>query len=567
LKRKNLVLDFNNLSPDLSLLLDEAGREVVNDINQFSEEIIKDSKASLASLFSLITSRHSYQNRLFLYMSYLLLIKRITDNGWTITEIRIPNKSLRLPITNYFRSKNFNNVHIFVNDTEEKKPYISTIINLITIFHLCYRFITSSNKKRNKLIPRNSKLILIDTFILQNSIEKRKYIDRYYTGLLEEIPKSIKENVYFVPTIQGSFSNADISAIHENSEEKLIFKQDFIRNSDYLKALINMIKFKLPDKNYVFHDFDITGIVRAEFNRIRFNQSSFRAFLDYYSIRNLYKQKVDISLFIDWNENQVIDKALARGLHDYFPDTHIKGYQGFVTSTDFHFYIPPTDYEVKNKVVVDEICVIGDALKDNMKRYNSTIPISTAPAFRFLNSNVKVHNNPTGILIILPIGLTECVQIAEMVSGALELANELECELVVKSHPATNKSKLKSEFNRLLKASFRFTEEGIPNLITKYKVVIGSASSALMETVSYGTPVIIIGNNKGITQNPIPNIVPAEIWSLCYSIEELLKSLRNYLSADKTQRIKFRSIGECIRGDYFERISEESVVDFLSIKN
>ena len=565
---KGLIIDFSHLNAEYSYLLDETSKEVVHYINNFSKEIIEKSDSSIASLFSIITSRHSYQNKLFLYLSYLLLIKKIVDEKRPIKEIRIPERILLKPIVAFLKSKN-QITKVLINETASKKQkiisYLKSLINIISIFFISYRFLLNRKTDRYKNINDKGQLILIDTFILEDSLAEQRYIDRYYTGMHGMLPGNIKTNIFYVPTILSSYKKKQLDRIFDNSNENMLYKHDFLNIKDYINSFKSMIMFKLPGKLFLFNEFNISEIVKTEFRRTRFSLSSFRAFLNYYFIRNLKNKKIDIKLFINWNENQVIDKALIRSIKDFYPNCYVKGYQGFITSTNFHFYLPPTKFEIENRVIPDEICVTGNALKDNIRRYTPNIKVSVAPAFRFLNNNKFITGvAPRGILLILPIGIEESVQIVQLFCNASILIREKVIEVNVKNHPAINISKLKNELNKIFTIPFKFVDKKLPDIVNNYSVVIGSSSSALLETVSWGTPVIIIANNKGITQNPIPKSVSHEIWRLVYTPDELAESVNYYASTTDLEREKFIVLGEKIRKDYFAPITRKEVRKFLS---
>ena len=87
-----------------------------------------------------------------------------------------------------------------------------------------------------------------------------------------------------------------------------------------------------------------------------------------------------MKLLIDWHENQAIDKGMILGMKVFFPNIITKGYQGYIISDKYNFYINPTDLEINNNLLPDEINVIGKKLKSKVTKYSKNIKVNVAPA-------------------------------------------------------------------------------------------------------------------------------------------------------------------------------------------
>ena len=304
-----------------------------------------------------------------------------------------------------------------------------------------------------------------------------------------------------------------------------------------------------------------------EFKRTRFSISSFHGILNYLFVERLKEQEIKIDLLIDWNENQPIDKGLIKGMRDYYPNTYIKGYQGYIISTDYNFYIQPTDYEINVGVIPNEICVVGKGLEKRIKKFSNKIDVTTAPAFRFnsVYQNFERKDFNRRILVALSTDPKENFDQLSLLSNALKLLNK-EFNILVKPHPSCNISKLIKKLGGLWISEFNVVDGEFNKIVSNVDMLVGSASSSLVETVSRGIPVIVICKQNGFTINSIPTAVSHEIWRLVETVKELAESIKYFSNLPVSERKKFKELGEGIKKDYFEPVTKETVKKFLNSK-
>lgn len=101
--------------------------------------------------------------------------------------------------------------------------------------------------------------------------------------------------------------------------------------------------------------------------------------------------------------------------------------------------------------------------------------------------------------------------------------------------------------------------------VEKSDLLISSASSACMETLAKGIPVIIIGNSHGLTHNPVPETITGDIWRLCYTTNEIAKAIQFYKSRAHEKIKEHEALGRRIREEYFEPVTGEGVRRFLGL--
>ena len=72
---------------------------------------------------------------------------------------------------------------------------------------------------------------------------------------------------------------------------------------------------------------------------------------------------------------------------------------------------------------------------------------------------------------------------------------------------------------------FQLDELAIIDSILEARVVITSASSICVDTIILKTPLIILGNTRGITMNPLPENMPREHYKIIYHQRDFEEAL------------------------------------------
>ena len=562
-----MLLDLTNLSVKQLALLNKVSIEIHNDFNNLVENILDSTPKKVADLVGNIVSRNPYQSTLYNICVSIKFVKQYIGNDTEITQIYTNDYDI-YKILSSSESK-YEIKLIGKNKLICKiKPYIWPFIDLVRNFISTKRYILSKSVSRKLSVLSLKSIILIDTFLLQNSINEKKFIDRYYTGILNFTDIDVKDKLFFLPHIIGKYSKKDVHNLYQNSEENLIFKNDFLKLSDYLNSIKSLFQQEIDkDKRFYFHGFNLTKLIKMSIIQERFNCSTFEALLNYYFIKRLKDAKIDIDLFIDWNENQPIDKGIIKGIHDFYPNVKVKGYRAFIISYDYNLYLRPTQYEVDNRVIPDEIVVISESLKNEVKKYCNNIKVSLGPAFRFMDIHepFEIHQtNRENILIILPIGLKDSIKIIKAFINAEKDIKLSKFNVLIKPHPTMIVDKLKGVFTNNWKSNYSWVYGDFKESIIRSKLFISNTSSAIVEALAYGVPGIIMGSDTSITQNPIPKSINKEIWRLVYTAGELAEAINHYTNLTDKEMRNLNKIGKNIKSDYFIPITKETVKVFLS---
>ena len=141
-------------------------------------------------------------------------------------------------------------------------------------------------------------------------------------------------------------------------------------------------KINLKNVNLKIKNYNISDFIKDEILFNRFSISKLISGINYNFIKRLKCRNISIEGFIEWYENQVIDRGMILGLRKYFPDVKVCEYQGFVICPIYNFYLAPTKYENNNLLASHLIAVTGHCLLNNPTKHHN-IKTIVAPAFRF----------------------------------------------------------------------------------------------------------------------------------------------------------------------------------------
>jgi hypothetical protein len=404
--------------------------------------------------------------------------------------------------------------------------------------------------------------------MLQNSINSKKYLDRYYNGLFTYLDDDAKKNTFFLPHINANYSRSDLKKVYTNTDENIVFKHDFLKVTDYIKAMFLLSKHKVHNNSkFYFKNFNITNFIKKNIKNEKFNTSSFEALLNYFFIKRLKEKKIKLKSFINWSENQPIDKGLVKGVHDFFPQIVVKGYRASIVCPYYNLHLMPTQFEVDNKVIPDEIIVIGDGLVDQVRVFCNEIKVSVGPAFRFqdINKPTGVLKNNKSILVALPIGFDDSINIINLLIETQKYIKLDDYNFIIRPHPTNSIESLQVRIKDFGKINYSWSKGDFRDNILKSFLLISNASSSMLESLAYGVPVIIVGSKKSITQNPIPKIIDKRLWRIIYKAEDLANEIIFFHNLGKSNKQDIIELSAVIKKEFFGQITKNPVNKLLNI--
>ena len=559
------------INPEHSVLFNQIAVDICKPFTDIIESISRQHGKSINWWVSSPASRNTFVSPLFHYCCCIALLMELIRKKEPVSEIVVDSRAFKKIIEDYLAGQTVN-----ITVTLARLPIMQRLKELIrpvyVIFGIPLRqlllfFIARQIQPLRNTLP-SEPLTLIDTFVMPGYIEK----DRYYPGVLDALSENEKQRVWFVPHLYGFHPWQYMSVLKHlrKAKRNFLLKDDFLKFGDYWCLWRHLFRIrKLQIKPSFFRGVDISALVSEELTGFQNISSSYTPLLNYCFAKRLKEADVKLRLVIDWFENQVIDKGFNAGFNHFFPDTPSMGYQGFVP-VGFELNVYPTTTEKESKILPMEIGVIAKALLPSLRKYCPDIKLRLVPAIRYKgvweNRKYYPEENVFTILVALPIVISEAVYILKLLDHA---ANESvdNVRFWVKPHPATSQSQIQGAFDSGWPKQFEFVGGDFNDYVERSNLLIGSASSACMETLAKGIPVIIVGSRHGLTHNPIPETITSDIWWLCYTPQEIAEAIQFYQNRSPEKIKEHEEVGKRIREEYFEPVTREGVRQFLEFED
>ncbi len=567
-----MILDLAHLSEQDTILLNHVAEDIRKPYNELVTGLSEGHENNIDWIVSSIASRSIFLSPLVWHCYHLGFIREKLKQSEIPAKIIVHDPVLAKVIQK-FTEKNYRGVQ--VHYAGSLKPRAKAALKPLYQFGLATRllrlYIAARRQPATRPLPEQP-ATLIDTFVLGNSFAKGDYNDRYYPGMREALGSEELEQVYYVPTFIGITKRFGDAIRHiRRSSYRFLLKEDVLQPSDYWFAFTHFFRRKKISRFYDvdFLGFDIAPLVNRELTSTAWDSSTILALLIYKFTARLRERGVRLRLVVDWFENQVIDRALHAGLQQYYPDVPTAGYSGFVVSSVYNFYMHPTVSEHATGIVPKECNVIGVGHSPLMKEYCPELSVQVAPAYRFggvwRERSAWPDDGVSSVLIALPIGLRESVEILRVVLPFCTSAAGSRIQFRIKAHPSIPVEVIKQSVGVPLPSTMEFVDGDFNTWVERSHVLISNSSSTCVEALAKGIPVVIIGSLSGITQNPVPDTIRDDIWSLCYTPEEVAAALERYLNRDEQTRQRHEETGKRIRADYFEPVTANGSRRFLRL--
>lgn len=411
--------------------------------------------------------------------------------------------------------------------------------------------------------------VLVDTFVLKGW----RGGDRYYGSSIRDISDIIQDKIWQVPEFLSSswrelWEQRQLLLI---SRERYLFKESVLTPFDYYfafrKALTRPNIPALMTASCCGQG--ISTLIEEELaNHNGFDQTV-RGWLNYRFFGRLHALGIEPKRIIDWFENQSIDKGWHKGVNEFFPTSSSIGYQAFPDLPGY-FCMFPTKTEQSAKVLPPELAVMGNGYIQSRGRYLSTLPIVTAPAFRFRHLWRDRGAELSGrrmALICLPIdgaiaiSLLRCV--LSLPHGLWEL---LGLEPRIRPHPACPIHALDLPVEDISYFEERINSGELIDAIDNSRILIGTMSSTCLEALVRYVPVMVY-QGDGNNFNPIPSEAPKSMVAYFSNAAELEGVLSRFIRETQIISEVVTADIDVIRSRYFSPVVDSGVMSFFGSKN
>ena len=562
-------LDFRYLTVEQSKLYNKIVPDIQDIFSQIIGNIYEKNFDNHNWYFSSVASRNPHQSHLFERLCKIRLLEIISSQN-DFLEVLVDDYCLYKFIVKNFRKES---LKVFFVGKHKSKISILTIIlyryaKYVSI--VLFKWTLSSFHRLN--LVRDKELFLIDIFVYsgsngQGTINNGVYNDRYFPNLIEHASSKIDSDILYVPTllIDKSFLPSYLKLL---KQKNFLPKEPFLKTKDWLNLIILPLrKINLRNVNLKIKNYNISDFIKDEILFNRFCISKLISGINYNFIKRLKNRNISIKGFIEWYENQVIDRGMILGLRKHFPDVKVCAYQGFVICPIYNFYLAPTKYEDDHLLTPHLIAVTGDCLLETPKKHYN-IETIVAPAFRFQHLykpwEPLIDKNKIKILIPFSICLNTSLENLKMLYNAVEkTADPNSFEIIVNLHPAVNTCKIRKDLQKKYK-NVIISDQNFYASVRRCNLLVGSTSSACVEALVYGLDILIIGSRTGITSNPIPHkyINKCKVVYSCIDLKYQIESL--------SKNIAFTSVNkDDVLNDCFSKVDQNTVHNFIvnTIKN
>ena len=549
------VLNQSSLSINQIKIFNKINFKNNKKIEKLLENIIKLNKSDSNLILSPIISRDQLQTRFFSDLNFLSLVdylvkkkkikKIIVNNLFLKSIIRKKHQSIKVTTSSGLQNLIFDFLNIFYSF------FKLTIYSLVMMF---------SRNAKNRVGFTDKNIILIETFFSNNLISQGNFTERYQSNVYKKLPQKLKKKSFFFPINLSILHIFKFIKISKKNNLKFIHPMDFLLFKDYLDSIFYIPKLKLFNLAQIkFENYNISKIIRYHHLISFFNFSSFIAILNKNFLKRLKKNNIKIDLIIDWYENQIIDKGLCLGKNKYFPKCKIKGHMGFINDFRNIHYYRPILLEKKLSALPDEILLISKKINKIYFSKLKFIKSRVVPAMRNqtlfnfkLNLNFK-NKNKKNILIILSANPEESNFIFRILKN---ISNDIDFKknnFIIKPHVNTkiNKFIIKSK-------NFKISYDNFYKLLNESDIVISGGTTASIEAQILNKKLILIGNNKGVTINPLLKQSEKKI-DICYDGKNLLKHIEKL--SNKNQKIM---INKKLLNSYFVKFNQKSFSNFYN---
>lgn len=555
-------------------LFNQIAVEIRGIFHQFIEQISIPYGRSLDWWGEGPASRNTYASPLFHYCCSIILVRRLLREGAPIDQIITDSKSFCKILQELARLHNAR-ISIRVLRFQQFKYFRRWLKQMLrpwyypikfAVLHCRIKYVAWRTRPLARPLPAEP-LTLIDTFIFGADDN-----NHYYPGLWENLTEQERKLVFFVPQFYCPRQLGKLLKKIRSAPINYLLKEDFLTWRDYIYAWSHIFRVrKMGFEDAEFAGLNMSALIREELRSNIGFYSAFLMLLNYRFFKRIKEKGIKIRLAVDWFENQVIDKGWNGGVRDFYPQTSTVGYQGFIVSAHY-LCMFPTTLEKELKIIPKEVAVVGKGLIIRTKYFCPDLVVQTAPSFRFQGvGGDRTRQCPVldyfTILVALPMHFQERQDIISIVSAMFKDLKEQNVRFWIKPHPTSASKNIIRGFSGMLSNKFQFVQGNLNFLAEQTDLLISSSSSSCLQLLANGVPVIVIGNQYGLTYNPIPEEITNEIWSLCYTAEETLDEVKKYQSQKNKQQREYIEIGKSIRELYFEPVTAESVRTFLKLDN
>ncbi|MCE5181791.1 MAG: hypothetical protein ABFD51_13435 [Anaerolineaceae bacterium] len=523
-------------------------------------------------------SKNPFESHLFLHLVWLFLVGQIAKQGKN--EIIVVTRSHGLAIAlgelcliHSWECKRYGKTGSIFSHWRHNLIALTKWLGklLLLVYRVAVaKFIFTKEYVATKMATTE---LLLETYILEGDLgEDNRCKDRYFPGLMAYYQAQGIKAGYFPHLYHISFMHIwkTYSAMKQNEVVFVPFEV-FITFRDMALAAWTSMRFGLSFRlqtPLLFQGAPVSSLVRAECFT-----SGLRGVVPFIlacAPRRMAEVGVRPKWFIDWFENQTLDKGVVMGFKEGLPECHTIAVRQYVPLSNFLSLLSSSG-EVKAGVAPTENWVCGDALKPILSRFDMVGKYSVVPALRYSYIHQSAPATMVGdvLLVLLTHSMEESMAILDCVTPLCREKGIGVSRLIIKTHPAMNfmqfRQKAELRFPSLRMNGIEWADVKIDELFPLAKVVVTSGSSSAVEAICRGIPVVLVGRHAGLNFNPLEE-VDSRMWIIVYTPSDLRKAIVHRYCEERLSITERFAIAENTRKAFFMGSGNDEMRRFLPTK-
>ena len=412
---------------------------------------------------------------------------------------------------------------------------------------------------------------MVDALLCRDDVSPKGVVrHRYFPGLVDWYKSQDYSPAYYPYFIRVPIWN--LAALYRGilaSEYQFVLAEFFLRIPDILSAARNCIwhafrQFRLSDP--LFATVDVSALVASRNFSVAMRGIPILLLLR--APERMAAAGVRPRWLLDWFENQPIDQATMIGFRTGLPGCRVIAVRPYPLYSRNLLSYQVTNREVKGGMVPGEHWVGGKAWIGPSSTYDTISKYSIIPSLR----NAYLHDIPPqerdgeDLVILLPYSLPDSVHILRHIAAAMPQLGTLFSAVRIKIHPAISLDRLKRtawRYSAVWRSDLIQWEPDmeLTRLLSVARLVVSSGSSAALEAVVMGIPVVFIPSPQGIDMCPC-EFMDARMYRTVFDDQQFMDVLSEWSPGHPLERGERLIIGRALLYECFEPVTDKGMDHF-----
>lgn len=414
--------------------------------------------------------------------------------------------------------------------------------------------------------------VLLDVFILAGDIKADgKVRHRYYPGLIDLYERNKIPAAYYPIFVRVSLYEI-INQYRGIKSSECIFvpPELFLRIADVFAVAFSCIfcsfsRFSLADQ--FINKTDIAPISDA----LRFKSalSGILTLLQLKTPKRLNEFGIRPRLFLDWFENQPIDQATSVGFKSAIPECKLIAVRPYAIYSRNLLSYQVTTREVDQGFVPLEHWIGGATWINIASTYDAAGKYSIIPSFRSarLFDYLPSGSDGNDLVVLLPYSLSDSLRILQFIYFSGDTLSRSFGKVRIKLHPTLSMRVIR---NRLRRCSSLWqmdnviweSDVDVISLVTKARLALSSGTSAALEFVAMGVPVVLVSSWQHIDLSP-SEFIDVRMYRTVYNFTQYEQVINEWSPRHPLSCHARIAIGRAMLNECFVSTTDSSMNKFV----